>query len=161
MVINKILSDIYLEDVNMSKKALHGDYSLNIYNIKNKDVIIEHPFIKSYTIENNFLNIEVSDELIKIEGELTEKKEYKRMLQLRKRLYIEGYTKGVSTIYKPLIKKMNEYYYSKKYNIIYDEEILLKTFDKIDLGLIYREQSKEELGGMYLVLDSLLRMVNE
>ncbi len=160
MVINKILSDIFGQDVSVSKKTLYGDYSLNIYNLNNKDITINHPFIKSYSIENNFLNIEISDDLIIVDGNLTEKIEYRRMLQLRKRLYIEGYTEGVSELYKPLVKRMNEYYYSKEYSLDYDESIILKTFDKIDLGLIYRKQTKEELGGMYLVLNSLLRMVD-
>ena len=158
----------YLEDcldcpVEVSKpKKQFGDYASNVLLKEKLDKKVleaplhNHPLIDRYDVVNGHVNIVLKNDLMIYQGPLACDL---RMSSIHNRLEIEGYLDGqVDDYWLDLVKLINELNYSlDTYHTSFDiEKSVQKTFEKLDLGYIYRVQSSELLGGIYQMLHQAL-----
>lgn len=149
--------------VEISKpKKQFGDYSTNVLLKEKLDkTVVEacleaHELIADYKLVNGHVNIYLHKTLIIYDGPLAFNL---RMTSIHDRLEVEGYTQGqAGEDWHDLIKLCNELNYSlDNYGTSFNlDESIKKTFEKLDLGYIYRVQSDEVLGGIYLILHQVL-----
>lgn len=162
MWLKKYLGDYVKAPVEITRpKPRFGDYSTNVLfksQFKADEImayLLQHELIEDVKLVKGYLNIFVSDELRTYDGELSSN--YLRIEMVHNRLEIEGYQMGsISDEWKPLSKKINEINHALDNGFEYDKEDVIKTFEAIDRGYVYRSKSDETLGGIYQLLNQLL-----
>jgi len=140
-----------------------GDYTTNIL-LKKKiqpdalvDYLLSHKLISDVKVVNGHINIFLTTELIERSGELSETPY--RAYVVHNRLFIEGYLTGtIEAYWMPLLKKVNELNYCLDvFNQSFDlEKMILDLFRKLDHTYVYRNNDKEELGGISHLLGQML-----
>ena len=140
-----------------------GDYTTNIL-LKKKippdalvDYLLSHELISDVKVVHGHVNIFLTTELIEHSGNLSETPY--RAYVVHNRLIIEGYISGMIDAYwMPLLKKVNELNYClDAFNQAYDlDKMILDIYSKLDHTYVYRENDKEELGGISHLLGQML-----
>lgn len=157
----------YKGEVSLSlpKKAAHGDYTSQVL-LRHRldeqrliDDITTHDLIREAVVVNGHLNLYITDALLDIKSDELNNCKARRMCMIRNRLLDEGMTEGeIPQYFLPLVKKANELICSLDELNTSDglEKEIMETFEKLDFGYVYRQQTKSDLGGIYRLLNTCL-----
>jgi len=154
--------------LSLPKKVSHGDYTSQVllrHRLDEEKLIRDletHELIQRVVILNGHLNLYITENLLETTPCELKSNKTKRMRMIRNRLYDEHMTEGeVPHYFLPLVKKTNELICSLKELNLSDglEKEMIETFEKLDFGYVYRQQTKSDLGGIYRLLNTCLMVL--
>lgn len=169
LISNALKKVDFHDDFSVSKpKGPHGDYTTQVL-LKHKleaeailEDLLDNDIIKEVDVKNGHINIYLRDSLMNETYELSPVKSSNRLSVIRDRLYDEGHRSGqIPEYFYPLVKKVNELDMTLELFKTRDDldKDLIKTFKQLDLGYIYRKLTDDELGGIYLLFNTCLHVL--
>ena len=154
--------------LSLPKKVSHGDYTSQVllrHRLDEEQLIRDlktHDLIQEVVIVNGHLNLYITEKLLETKPVELNSDKAGRMRVIRDRLCDEQLTEGeIPNDFLPLVKKTNELICSLNNLNISDglEKEMIETFEKLDLGYVYRQQTRSDLGGIYRLLNTCLMVL--
>lgn len=154
--------------LSLPKKVSHGDYTSQVllrHRLEEEQLIHDletYELIQEVVILNGHLNLYITEQLLEVTPCELKSNDAKRMRMIRNRLYDEHLTEGeIPDYFLPLVKKTNELICSLKELNLPDGlgKEMIETFETLDCGYVYRQQTTSDLGGIYRLLNTCLMVL--